>query len=117
MKEVTRYVADDGKEFQSAELCHTYETNREAIILYVNSNKDNPSDALITLMTAFREILRKSLVSYDGYVELFSNHKPCAYACSLWKVFSDYEHDYPYIYDLYRKYMDEYVALYGEPIK
>ena len=117
MKEVTRYVADDGKEFISEEQCLSYESNRKEIILKVDSNKDNPSDALIALMTAFRDILGKSLVSYDGYVELFSNHKPCAYACSLWRVFGDYEHDYPYIYDLYHKYMEEYVALYGEPKK
>ena len=62
MKEVTRYVADDGKEFISEEQCLSYESNRKEIILKVDSNKDNPSDALIALMTAFRDILGKSLV-------------------------------------------------------
>lgn len=115
MKEVIRYVADDGKEFYSKERCATYETNRKEIISKVNTHKDNPSDALIALMISFRDILGESLVYYDDYVELFSNHKPCAYACNLWKVFSDYSHDYPYIYDLYREYMKKYVVLYGEP--
>lgn len=116
MKEVIRYVADDGMEFPSEELCRTYETNRKEIISKVNAHKDNPSDALIALMVSFRDILKKSLV-VDGYVELFSNHKPCAYACGLWRVFSDYSHDYPYIYDLYIEYIRKYIALYGEPRK
>ena len=117
MKEVIRYIADDGKEFHSKELCRTYETKRKDIISKVNTHKDNPSNALITLMTSFRDILGKSMVNYEGYAELFRNHKPCAYACSLWRVLSDYSHDYPYIYDLYREYMEKYVALYGEPKK
>ena len=114
MKEVTRYIADDGKEFQSERQCRSYEIIKKEIILKVNSHDDNPSDALITLMTVFRDILGKSLSFYDGYVELFSNHKPCAYACSLWRVLSDYNHDYPYIMNLYKEYMDKYIALYGE---
>ena len=115
MKEVTKYIADDGREFENKDACMSYEDDMQIILKRVNKYKDNPSEALITLMIEFQDTLGKTLVSFYGYVDIFSNHKPCAYCCSLWRKFNDYSHDYPYIYALYREYMEKYIALYGEP--
>ena len=115
MEIVTIYRAKDGREFMSAEECTTYEDNTQAVLTKVNEHKGNPSEALIALMTGVQDILGISLVSYDGYVKLFGEHRPCAYACSLWRVLSDYSHDYPTIFAMYGEIMNDYIALYGEP--
>ena len=47
MKAVTKYVANDGREFMSAEECTTYEDNTQAVLIKVNEHEGNLSEALI----------------------------------------------------------------------
>ena len=117
MRGEMRYIADDGREFKSLKKCWAYEKDMRTIIARVNKHKNNPSEALIALMDCIQNILSIEVYFYNGYRDLFANHKPCAFACSLWRVLSDYASDYPTIYLLYSEYMEKYVALYGEPKK
>lgn len=115
MKEVTKYVANDGVEFLTAKECLSHEAYMEYIANHVNAHKDDPSEALITLMKEVQTVLDIRL-SYDNYVAIFRNHKPCAFACSLWRILADYANDYPTVFSLYTEYMTKYVELYGEKV-
>lgn len=117
MKAITMYIADDGREFKSEVECMTYEKNTLTILAMIKEHEGNPSEAMIALMKGVKEILGINIVSYDGYVKLFREHRPCAYACTLWKVFSDYHNDYPTLYSAYSAIMNEYISRYGEPKK
>lgn len=114
MKKIEKYVASDGMEFSNEKDCLSYEAYMDFITKRVNAHKDNPVEALISLMTEARDVLGIHIVSYDGYVDLFRSNKPCAYDCSLWKIFSDYEHCYPTLYKMYHEYMSKYIEIYGE---
>lgn len=113
MEVATIYIADDGTQFFDKEECQNHENNVKTIYEMVNNHKDNPSERLVVLISAIQDILGIKVVSYDGYVELFRNHKPCVYACSLWKLLSDYCNTYPTINSLYGELMGDYIDLYG----
>lgn len=114
MKKITKYVTEDGVEFLNKEECIAYENNVQYIIEEINKLQNNPSEALITFMTEVQNKLGIKLVSYEEYVNLFKNHRPCAHHCSLWRVLADYSNYYPTIYQSYVKLIDDYIALYGE---
>jgi len=46
MKTVTKYIADDGKEFLSQEECHTYEKNKWFINLWEGEGEDDYENGL-----------------------------------------------------------------------
>jgi hypothetical protein len=114
MKIITKYIADDGVEFTDIDECTSHENNTHDIHAKVNELRENPSEALIALMTGIRDKLGIDLVSYNGYVKIFKNHQPCAHHCTLWRQIADYGHDYPTILSLYNELIDDYIALYGD---
>lgn len=65
-------------------------------------------------MTGVQDKLGIKLPYYKEYVELFRNHAPCAYACSIWRMLADYAKDYPTVFQTYNKIMNNYTDLYGE---
>ena len=114
MKEVIKYVADDGREFQDMKSCLLHESRTRFILNMVKSHENDPVEALVALMDGVQDILGIRIVGYDGYVRLFRNHKPCHYACSLWRQLIDYIEDHPSVYNAYYDYMNRYISLYGE---
>ena len=114
MKKITKYVAEDGVEFLNEEECITHENNVQHIFEEIDGFQNNPSEALIVFMAEVQNRLGIELVSYEGYVNLFKDHKPCAHHCSLWRTLADYSNDYPTIFKAYGELIDAYIALYGE---
>lgn len=114
MKKIIKYIAEDGVEFLNEKECISYENNVQYILEEINKLQDNPSEALIVFMTEVQNRLGIELFSYEGYVNLFKNHKPCAHHCSLWRILADYSNNYPTIFKSYEKLIDDYIALYGE---
>jgi hypothetical protein len=114
MKQVTRYIAEDGKEFSDASKCSQYETDMQLVLIRTGEQKD-AGEALVVLMTEAMDMIHIANDMYVGYTGLFRAHQPCAKACSLWRIFSDYSHMYPTLYKIYDDLIEKYVALYGEP--
>lgn len=50
MKTITKYIADDGKEFTSQEECKTYEKNRWFIDLWGGTKEQNYDDSVFSLI-------------------------------------------------------------------
>ncbi len=116
MKTVTKYIANDGVEFMDRDKCLLHERKVEQIVSEVSSHND-PAMALISFVEAIKLLLNISVPSHEGYIELFSSHKPCSFHCTLWRFVVDYSKDYPTVYKLFSDTLDRYIELYGEPAK
>ena len=113
MRQITKYIAEDGVEFLDMDRCISHENDTRTIHAKVSELRDNPSEALIALMTGVQDILGINIVDYDGYLKLFKNHRPCAHHCTLWRILADYTHEHPTISSLYNELIKDYISLYG----
>lgn len=53
MKTITKYIADDGKEFLSQEECHTYEKNKWFITLWEGTEEEGWENGLNNVLDTY----------------------------------------------------------------
>lgn len=113
MKERKVYEAFDGRVFDFEEDCREYEDTALRMYHIVIDRMRDVSVAMQAFLACVSENTVIKIVGMDKYKDLFARKQPCDKHCSLYKVFGDYQKDYPFLFDLYLSLIEAYIVAYG----
>lgn len=114
MKEVLSYIAFDDHIFYDKEACQVYEASALMVYRDVMVYMRDIGKGMIVFLNLAEDVLDRKIEGRDKYVEIFKGHKPCSVHCSLYKIFSDYCHDFPYLFDMYMTLITMYAEKFPE---
>lgn len=113
MKERKVYEAFDGRVFDEFDACAEYENAALRMYHIVTDRMRDVSVAMQSFLACVTEMTTIKIAGLDKYKDLFARKQSCDKHCSLYKVFGDYQKDYPFLFDLYLSLIEAYIVTYG----